>query len=234
MTFSDERGMGLVIALIAITMVMALGGALVLLTSSETLIAANYRSGTEALYAADAALERALVDLRNLPDWNVVLAGLQLSTFNDGAPGPRTLPDGTTISLPGIANMANCRHVAPCSVAALDAVTSDRPWGVNNPRWTLYGHGALANVSGPGSARSPFYVVMLVADDPSENDGDPARDGDTPGGVANPGYGAIVVRTEAFGPRRSHRAVEATIARIVPPPLPPAHPIRVLSWREAP
>jgi len=64
---NNERGLALIIALLAMTLMLALGGALVLLTSSETVIAANFRGGHEAFYAADAAFERALAGLRSVP-----------------------------------------------------------------------------------------------------------------------------------------------------------------------
>ena len=70
-----ECGVALVIALMATTLMLTLGCALVLLSSSETVITANFRAAHEAAYAADAAMERALADLRNVPDWTTVLSG---------------------------------------------------------------------------------------------------------------------------------------------------------------
>ena len=60
----DERGMALLIALMAILLVMALGTALVLAASVESTITRNFRNSSEALYAADAGLERAVGDLK--------------------------------------------------------------------------------------------------------------------------------------------------------------------------
>src|SRR5437016_10326833 len=115
-----ETGLALVIALLATTLMLALGGALVLLTSSETVIAANFRAGHEGLYAADAAFERALVDLRTVPDWTRVLSGGERSSFADGAPsGSRTLIDGSVIDLAQIANLANCQKTTTCSNAEI-------------------------------------------------------------------------------------------------------------------
>ena len=74
---------------------------------------------------------------------------------------------------------------------------------------------------------SPFYIVALVADDPSERDGDPLRDAVDP---TDPGAGIIQVRGEAFGPRGSHRAVALMVARAVARPAGPAA-LRVISWR---
>jgi len=58
--------MPLIIALMATLLMSALGAALVLTTSSDALIAANFRTAQEGVYAADAALERAMADLGTL------------------------------------------------------------------------------------------------------------------------------------------------------------------------
>src|SRR5438093_11991311 len=95
-----EGGVALIRGLMATMLVTALGVALILTTSTETMITANYRNGQEALYAADAALERAMDDVLTVPDWNNLLNGSTQSAFIDGAPsGSRTLPDGTQIDL---------------------------------------------------------------------------------------------------------------------------------------
>jgi hypothetical protein len=237
MSATNESGLALVIALFATTLMLALGGALVLLTSSETVIAANFRSGHEAFYAADAAFERALADLRGAVDWTTVLNGAQRSSFVDGAPsGIRALVDGSRIDLAQITNLANCDKVSPCTDAEIATATSERPWGTNNPRWTLFAYGPLADSLGAATVQSPFYVVAFVADDPSENDGDAMRDGATVGGLANPGAGVVLIRAEAFGPRNAHRVIEATVAKLeIPPALPGgaiSTDLRVISWRE--
>jgi hypothetical protein len=234
--FADD-GVALVLAITATTLMLTLGGALVLLSSTETAIAANFRMAHEATYAADAAIERALADLRGQPDWTPVLRAAVQSSFIDGAPsGTRTLVDGSTIDLTRITNLANCQKTTACSAANLVAVTTDRPWGANNPRWTMFAYGPLADLLRPASVRSPFYVVVFAGDDPSENDGDPTVDGFAVAGTPNPGLGTIVIRAEAFGPRHAHKVVEATLARLViPPPVPGGQSsteLRVLSWRQ--
>ena len=235
MDLRDERGVALVVALQTVVLVMALGAALVLITSSEMAIASNFRAGREAFYAADAAFERALADLGTTPDWDAVVAGNRRSSFIDGAPtGVRRISDGSTIDLAEIVNMANCQKPAACTDADLAAQTSERPWGANNPTWVAYAYGPLADSAGGGSIRSAFYVVALVGDDPSENDGDPARDGLSVGGVPNPGHGVVIVRAESFGPRSAHRTVEGTVAqtRTLDPRNGGAPGLRVLAWRE--
>lgn len=234
---SREQGVAVIIAVMSTTLMLTLGGALILLSSSETAIAANFRAAHEATYAADAAIERALADLRHQADWTPVLAGNVASSFADGLPsGSRTLADGSTIDLGGITNLANCQKVGVCSDAEVAAVTTARPWGANNPRWTLFAYGPLANALGPATVRSMFYVLAFVGDDPSENDGNPSVDGVMTANSPNPGNGIVVVRGEAFGPRGAHKVVEATIARLTMPSADPggqpSTELRVLSWRE--
>ena len=63
-----------------------------------------------------------------------------------------------------------------------------------------------------GTVNSPFYVVVMVGDDPSETDGDPLLDGNP---ARTPGSGVLSLRAEAFGPLGTHRVVEVTVARTV-------------------
>jgi hypothetical protein len=130
------------------------------------------------------------------------------------------LPDGTALDLDAIVNLANCSKRTPCSDADMDAITADRPWGANNPRWQLYGYGRLSRLA--PRVRASSYMIALVADDPSERDGDPLRDAPDP---AEPGSGLMTMRIEAFGLRGGHRKLEITLAR---PPAAPA--VRVRSW----
>lgn len=218
-----EDGVAVIVAMLAMLLMMALGWALVLSTSSETLVAANFRDSGEAGYAADAALERSIADLSRERDWNVVLSGAVQSSFVDGAPGGvRSLADGSTIDLFQRQNLANCSKVSVCGEDELNRVTRARPWGANNPRWRLYAYGSLAAFS----VDSPYYVVVMVADDGADNDDDPGKDGSAPCGSAepvvdgdppasscNPGTGIIELRAEAFGPRGARKVIEMTIAR---------------------
>src|SRR5207247_7342772 len=83
--FGREDGVALIVALMGMLLMTALGLALVLTTTSETLITANFRNGQEAAYAADAVIERAMDDLLTVPDWNKLLDGTTQSAFVDGA-----------------------------------------------------------------------------------------------------------------------------------------------------
>jgi Tfp pilus assembly protein PilX len=205
----SESGIALIISLMAMLFMMALGTALMLSTATETKIANNFRNSSEALYAADAGLERSMNDLLTIPNWNSMLDGSATSAFTDGAPGDRLLADGSTLNLSQVLAYANCQK-GSCSTADYIAVTNERPWGVNNPRWQLFAYGPLDDMIPTSSSNSPFYVVVMVGDDASENDGDPLKDGSV---STNPGSGVIALRAEVFGPRGVHKTIELTVAR---------------------
>jgi hypothetical protein len=224
MDIREERGIAMIIAIMAMLLMSALGTALVLTTSTETTIAGNFRNSSEALFAADAGLERAMEDVLTVPDWNKLLDGSTQSAFVDGAPsGSRTLQDGSTIDLTQAINMANCQKVTTCSDADMtDPSNRERPWGVNNPRWKLYAYNNLKDMLPvTDTINSPYYVVVMIADDPSENDGNPLLDGGhqcqkgevAVAGGCNPGTNVIAMRSEAFGPRGAHKVLEVTLAR---------------------
>jgi hypothetical protein len=221
MEVHHEDGIAMIMAMAATLLMSALGIALVLTTSSETIIASNFRDASEAAYAADAVFERSINDLVMVPDWNTVLTGAVQSAFIDGAPsGRRTLADGSTIDLGQILSMTNCGKAAICSDADLDAVTAERPWGANNPRWQLYAYGNLTDMLPGHRIDSPYYVLLMVGDDPSETDGKPFEDG-----IDTPGAGILALRAAALGPRGVRRTIDMTVVRA-------AAGLRVLSWRD--
>lgn len=209
-----ERGNALVMVLGGILLLSAMGLGLVLLSTTETLSSGNARRASQTLYAAEAGIERALPDLLGAADWSAVVGGRLSSGFLDGAPGgERLLADGRRISLDAVVNLANCGSAGGCTPAAMDAVTEDRPWGRNNPRWRLFAYGPFSALLPPGERMPQEYLVVLVADDPAETDDDPLSDG-RPG--ASPGAGTLLLRAEAFGLTGAHRVVEATVVRGVP------------------
>jgi hypothetical protein len=225
---NSSRGAALLAVLLVMMLASSLALAIALITALETRAASNFRGAGEALYAADAGIELALPDLASSGNWTAVLDGSTVSTFLDGAAGPRTLSDGRSLNLVEVVNQSNCGHVAACSAAETDAVTETRPWGPNNPNWRLYMCGPLSSLW-PGQMGHPScYIVVLVADDPSETDGDPQRDGVV---GQNPGAGILLVRAEAFCAGGAQRIIEATVSR------PGSHTpltagIRLLTWRE--
>jgi hypothetical protein len=220
-TRSNERGIALLVAMMALVFMSALGLALVASTTAETLVAANFRAAVETAYAADAMVGRAMVDLRMAADWTPLLTGVVRSTFVDGEPtGVRTLDDGSIVDLDRVVNLADCNKTTACRASEMDAVTSLRPWGLNNPRWQLYAYGPLKQLSADLPLRSSSYVVAMVGDDPSETDGNPLRDAAE---ADDPGAGVVALRVEAFGPHGAHKIVELTLLR--------SAGLHVLSWR---
>ena len=224
-----DDGIALIVALLATLVLSALGLSLMVMASTETLIAGNYRDAVEAFHAADAGLERVIAELAMTPDWAAVLGapgGVRSaapSRFSDGT-SSAVLADGRTLDLLKMTNLLNCPHVfppsaTPCTAAQMDHAAGERPWGGNNPRWRLYANGRLSAVA--AGIDSPLYVTVWVADDPAETDGDPARDGTE---ASNPGAGVLQVRSEAFGSGGARRAVEATLGRA-------GARLRIISWR---
>jgi hypothetical protein len=204
--------MAIVLAAMALLILSIIGAGLVLTTSTEALISGAFRAGTEARYAARAAADRALVDLVMLSSWDPALAGTAYSSFNDGLPiGPRALAAGGALDLTHVVNLANCGETSGCSTAAMNAVRADRPWGANNPRWQLYAWGWAGALEGVPRTNGDYYVVALVGDDGAENDGNPMRDGTSPG---NPGSGRLLVRGMAFGARGARASVEFALIRM--------------------
>ncbi len=217
--------MAVFLTLGTIALLSAVTMALVMATTVDAQIAAAFRNGLEASAAADAAAHRALVELAGIVDWTTVLDGTTRSTFTDGPPGgTRRPPVGPVVDLDVVRSLADCGQAPPCSDAEREAISRARPWGADNPRWQLFAYGPLNLMLPPGAAPSPCYVVVLVADDPSERDGNPARDGSD----AEPGGGIVRVRAEAFGPAGAHRAVELSAAR----PPSPGQLLRAWRWRE--
>jgi Tfp pilus assembly protein PilX len=188
--WGDERGAALIIALMATLLLTALGVSLALLSSTESMITANHTSATEALYAADAGVERVVQDLLMVPRWDDILTGGLKSGFVDSTTAP-TLPDGTTLNL------------ATATTDLQNDTNTANTWGANNPLWRLYAYGRIDEMLPTGTINSNMYVVVWVGDDPSENDGDPQKDVN----------GVLTLRAEAFGPAGANKMIEVTVAR---------------------
>jgi hypothetical protein len=193
---ADDRGAAVVIALLMMILLAIVGAALLTLTNTETLISASYRYAHETSYGADAALERALLDLDVISDWSTVVAAPPSnirSGLDDGAGSPRG-PDGRNLNLAGL-------------TAARQRESDDRDgpavFGADAPQWRLFGHAPIEDLLGTAEPAPPVYLLVWVADDGMDGDGDPSRD-------AN---GRIVVYAQALGGGGSRRAVEAALGR---------------------
>jgi hypothetical protein len=143
-----EEGVALIVALVTMTLMLALGSALMLVTTTETQIAANHRDGVATLHAADAAIDLAISSLRFVPRWSDVLSGASASIFVDGPPfGVRRLVGGRTIDL---------------------AVEAPREPG--KVPWRLYVHGTLGDLVHAGDPGLSGYVAVWVVGDPAVPD----------------------------------------------------------------
>lgn len=200
---ADERGTALIIALMAMMLLTALGAAVVMVSNTETHIAANYRNSQEALYAADAAVERVVEDLLLIPRWNDILAGTAQSGFVDGpSAASKTLPGGGTITL----DRATAQLQADTDALNL--------WGANNPKWKLFAWGPLQDMLPNNQIDSPMYLAVWVADDPADGPPDPNGNIAVPDG--NPlldANGTLTLHAEAIGPSGTRKVVEVTVAR---------------------
>jgi hypothetical protein len=204
----------LIAAVMITSLVGALAASLVFIVTIESRVGRHHQAAESGAYAAAAGIERLIGDLRRWPTWQPVpsMASTALS-FNDGRVSP-TLADGTTLDL---AWRTSDRQ------AASDAFY---PIGSNRPVWTLYAHASLARITAIGVPMSNPYVVVWVADDPDDLDGDPSLDSN----------GVILARAEAFGVRGGWRAIEATLAASIvrdDAGAAVASHVTVIAWREA-
>ena len=225
---TSQRGIALIMVVLITTFLSALGIGLMMAVFMDRLAAGNMRASVAMLYAADAGIELAARDLAQFEDWDLVLSGAIRSDFVDGAPtGIREIPGGGTVDLATVTNLLNCDNAADCTVGQMNANSRDRPWGANNPRWTLFAYGPMTSVT-PFVRPAPCYLAVWIADDVREEDEDPLSDQPDSGEA---GHGIVRVHAEAFGVAGSRRAIEAELARVCHPAgcLPG---IRVQSWRE--
>lgn len=202
----DDRGSALVAVLLSSVLVSAVGAALTVTANTETAIASSFRIERELTYAAEAGVERAMQDVRLATQWNDLLTGARTTTFLDRSMTP-VLPTGGTLDLRALS-------------ARLQAATDARFGGPDSPQWRLVASGRLADIAGNSSIESPAYLVVWVADDVSETDGNPAADSND----------VLIIRGEAVGSGGRTRALDVTVTRAGAPAGQPG--LRVISWRE--
>lgn len=200
--------MVLITATMAMLLVTALGAALVLLSVTETGISANERESTRAFYAAEAGLHHAVALIAASDDWTPFLAGSAVGIRDGTASGARR-QGGTRVDLDQSTALWRCGRSAGCTEVDRTRATAERPWGANNPSWQLIAWGPLGRFV-PGSGDEALYVTVWIGDDPDETDGDPLTDEPR---TERPGYGAVRLLSQAFGPVGARRAVEALVVR---------------------
>ena len=157
-TIGAEDGIALMVAMMALLVISALGSALILLSSSETIIAAHFRDNVATRYAVDATSGRHRRDRPAVDDWVGPITGATRSAFVDGPPaGRRTLPDGSIIDLAQLANLSNCRKTTGCTDDILDAVDADHH-GLRRTRVAVV---RLRPVAQPAAGRHADRLAFL-------------------------------------------------------------------------
>ncbi len=207
---TSERGAAVLVAILIATLLAVMGAGLVALTTSETALAASYRHVHEVTYGAEAGIELALHDLATVPDWSAVIGtppANRTSMFVDATSTP-TLPDGRTIDLASLTRLRQRES---------DARDGAALFGGDSPQWRLYVHLSLGSVLPSPRPFIPVYLVVWVADDGLDGDGNPAVDANR----------IVLVRSEAFGSGGARRAVEVSVRRSAEGTL------QVLTWRDA-
>ena len=191
-----ERGTALITALLVSVLLGGIAAVIASVTITETLIAGAHRHAQESAYAADAAIERALLDLSAIPNWTMVLlpppAHLE-STFADGLARPKS-PDGRQLDLASL-TLARQRDS--------DARAGAAVFGADAPQWRLFAHSALSTILPAGAPAQPAYVLVWVADDGLDGDGDPTTDANR----------RLLLFADAYGAGGARRSVEAAVRR---------------------
>ncbi len=159
--------MTLVIALMSTALLTALGSAMVVSTMTETMIAATFRQGIEALYAAEGAAAAVVQELEGVSDWEAIVNGEEVSPFADGpASGTRRI-GAVTLDL----------------TEATEAVNALAEPGAGP--YSLYAFGRLQGLV-PGAETLSIYVLVWVADRPDP----PGEESEGPGlAVISRAYG---------------------------------------------
>ncbi len=186
---------------------LALTGALVPLVSTDTAVVANHRRAIQSCYAAEAALEFIVQELRGVPDWDGLLTGKVRSRLAGTSHRVR-LADGTVLDLQDATEQLE--------QTGTGAAASGR-----GLRWRLYAHGPLKTLLPVDPSRGVLFIAVWLADDPMEIDGDPFRDTND----------VLVVHAAVFGPAWAERSVQATVMRRATEAAEAGRPVSLTSWR---
>jgi len=167
--------MALVSALIATVVLTGLGVALALVGLEESMLAGHDRASRALRLAADSAARLAVSDLTAAPSWTA-LSSLT-SRFAE-----------TTMRPPSPWGPSEVDLAAETARVQAETDASGVP-GEAARVWRLLSAGPLARAA-PGSGCGPVYLVVWVADDGADTDGDPEIDSN----------GILTIRADALGP----------------------------------
>ncbi|MGH9372440.1 MAG: hypothetical protein ACRD15_12990 [Vicinamibacterales bacterium] len=161
----------------------------------EILVAAHYRRSVEALFAADAAVDAVVAELRALPDWTPVVGGALRSAQSQGAfQGSMAVPGGGAVLVCCGPGSAAGRLSTDTQLSPLPArrALQWRPF-----LWAPFD--ALA----PRFPPSRLFVVVWVGNDEDDRDGGESTDTNR----------TVIVRSEALEAGGNRRIVEALVGR---------------------
>jgi len=201
--------MAVLSALFATVLLLGLGASIVLLGTTEAILASHDRTARQLREASIAAAHLAVLDLRAQTHWSVVLApGLAPLS---AAPG-RATDVTVTPPAPWGGAALDLRQLTADVEAAADTVIGDAQV------WRLYEYASLSQLAG-GDAAGPCYVAVWVADDIADGDGDPSIDSN----------GILAVRAVAYGPGNARATTAVSIRKTFVPGGPDR--VRVLTIR---
>jgi len=190
-----ERGSALLPVLLLMFLFAAVSMAIAVAVQIEIKVASRHVAAASALYAADAGIAAAIAELRGLPSWAPVLSGTVRSVHTDGVfGGVKPVPGGGTV-------LICCGMQSAIGRLATDTSSSART-ARRNIEWQPF-LWVSAHVLLPGDPPSRSYVIVWVADDEEDDDGDAQVD-------AN---GIVVLRAEANEASGVRRVTEAYVAR---------------------
>jgi hypothetical protein len=172
---SGEQGSGVVLAMVVVSTLLALGLGLIAVSATERAIAGNHHAGVQALYAAEAAAEYVLTELRSDPSWSPALSGERHSAFLESTSQP-VAPWNAVVDLTAMTAQVQ-QH-------------SDDFWsaGFDTPRWQVFAAGTFEALTGRDDA-GRLFLTAWVADDVADGDADPDVDSN----------GIVMIRTQALG-----------------------------------
>jgi len=184
----SDRGSAVVVVLIVTLLIAGISGGLVMMSGVERAIAGNFEAAHQGRLAAEAALERALVDLRRFPVSDL-LGGVVSSSFRD-AGTEVTTGWGATLDLVELTTFVQRESDAAW------------PWSADRSHWRLLSYGTLSGLTQTAAGGGGWYLVCWMADDTGDADGDPLRDTN----------GILVLRTTALGPFGRRHDIRASVS----------------------
>jgi hypothetical protein len=191
-----DDGAAVIIALLTTMLLAGIGAMLITIATTETMISGSLRHSEEAAYGAESAFDRALHDLDAIPDWSAVLlpppANLR-SSFVDGQDNPLA-PDGRTLNLQQLTTLRQAASLQSSGSAV---------FGPDAPVWRLFAHANFSTILPTGTVAPNAYLMVWVADDGWDGDGDASADLNS----------RLLVHAEAFGGHGSQRIVSGVIER---------------------